>query len=63
MLEEITRKVQPPRALSVPYRLGFPLGEPGNPELQTAVVRAALALTARTDVPVFEPFRPPAGPA
>jgi len=44
VLPEITRKVRTPRALSVPYPLGYPLGRPNDVELQTRIVRAALAL-------------------
>jgi hypothetical protein len=54
MLPEITRKVRPPRALSVPWPLGFPLGEAGEPASQRKVLRALLALLLRTDVPVLE---------
>ncbi|MEO8585680.1 MAG: hypothetical protein ABI584_05935 [Acidobacteriota bacterium] len=43
-LEEITKKVRTPRALAVPYALGYPLGKPGDPELQTRILRAAFAL-------------------
>lgn len=44
MLREITAKVRTPRALAVPYALGYPLGRPGDPELQTRILRAAFAL-------------------
>lgn len=44
VLDEITAKVRTPRALAVPYALGYPLGEPGNPDLQTRILRAAFAL-------------------
>jgi hypothetical protein len=54
MLPEITARVRPPRALAVPYLLGYPLGEPGNRELQTRILRALLALALRSDVPVAE---------
>jgi len=46
MLPEITRKVRTPRALAVPFPLGYPLGRPFDPALQTRIVRAALALLA-----------------
>jgi hypothetical protein len=59
LLEGITRRIRPPRALSVPYPLGFPLGEPVDPGLQTAILRALLALVERTDVPVLANFSPP----
>ena len=57
MLAEITEKIRPPRALAVPYPLGFPLGEANNPELQTEVLRQLLALLERNDVPVLEDLR------
>ena len=54
LLREITEKIRPPRALFVPFPLGYPLGEPDNPELQTKVMRAAFALLTRDDCPVLE---------
>lgn len=54
LLEGVTRKIRPPRALAVPYPLGFPFGEPGNVGLQTAILRALLALVSRNDIPVLE---------
>ena len=54
MLPEITRKLRPPRALEVPYPLGFPLGRPNDPSLQRRILRRLLRLTARHDVPVAE---------
>ncbi len=57
MLEKITAKIRPPRALSVPYPLGYPLGEPNNPELQTEILRQLLSLVQRDDVPVLEKLR------
>ena len=54
MLPEITARIRPPRSLAVPYALGYPLGEPGNRELQTRIVRALLAMCAREDVPMTE---------
>ena len=44
MLKEVTRKVRTPRALAVPYPLGYPLGKPGDPALQIRILRAAFAL-------------------
>ena len=44
LLEDITRKVKPPRALLVPYGFGHPLGEPNNPELQHAIIGETLSL-------------------
>ncbi|MCU0234133.1 MAG: hypothetical protein MUE90_08925 [Thermoanaerobaculales bacterium] len=60
LLADVTRRIRPPRALAVPYPLGFPLGEPNDPGLQTTVLHALLALLARDDVPVLEPFHGPA---
>ncbi len=56
LLREITEKIRPPRALFVPFPLGYPLSEPDNPELQTRVMRAAFALLTRDDCPVLESF-------
>lgn len=44
LIEDITKKVKPPRALSVPYGFGHPLGEPNNSELQHAIIAEALEL-------------------
>jgi D-proline reductase (dithiol) PrdB len=57
MLADITAKISPPRALSVPYPLGFPLGEANNVELQTEILMQLLALLVRNDVPVLEGLR------
>jgi hypothetical protein len=53
---EISRKVGVPRALDVPWPLGFTMGEPNNAKLQRAVLIQALALTDRDDIPVLEAF-------
>lgn len=47
LLREIAEAVGPPRALLVPYPLGYPLGGPDDPALQRRVVEAALALLER----------------
>ena len=49
--ESITKRVKPPRALSVSYRFGYPLGEPNNPELQHAIIAEALALLVDKGTP------------
>ena len=49
--ESITKRVKPSRALSVPYRFGYPLGEPNNSELQHAIIAEALALLADEEMP------------
>jgi hypothetical protein len=56
LLREITSVIRPPRALFVPYPMGFPLGAPNDPALQHRVIAASLALLERTDVPVLESF-------
>lgn len=44
---------QAPRMLHCQFPLGRPLGKPGDAEFQLDVLRRALALTSRTDVPVL----------
>ena len=58
LLREITEKTRPPRALFVPFPLGYPLGEPNNADLQTRIMQAAFALLSRNDCPVLETFAP-----
>jgi hypothetical protein len=57
LLREVTSVIHPPRALFVPFPLGFPLGAPHDAALQHQVIRAAFDLLPRTDVPVLESFR------
>ena len=63
LIREHTDKVQPPRALWVPFDLGRPFGAPNEPEFQLDVLRAALALFDRERGPVLEdyPHDAPAG--
>jgi hypothetical protein len=58
LLHEVTGVLRPPRALFVPYRLGYPLGQPNHPALQHRIIAAALALLERNDVPVIVDFQP-----
>ena len=44
MLKEVTEKVRTPRALAVPYALGYPLGKPNDAALQLRILAAAFAL-------------------
>ena len=53
LVREHTEKVKPPRALFVPFPFGHPLGEANAPDVQTRVMRAALALLDESDVPVL----------
>jgi hypothetical protein len=57
LLPDVTKKVRPPRTLSVPFRFGYPLGNPHDRDLQRDVILSALGLLERTDLPVFEEFR------
>jgi hypothetical protein len=43
-MEPIMERVSPPRWLALPYPLGFPLGRPGDPDLQTRIIRRAFQL-------------------
>src|SRR5438445_13015349 len=56
LVREHTEKVKPPRALFVPFPFGHPLGEANDPELQTRVMRAALALLDEPAGPVVADF-------
>lgn len=47
-----TEKVQPPRALWVPFELGRPLGNPQDPVLQRRVLEQALSLLEVDEGPV-----------
>jgi hypothetical protein len=44
LLRDLAEKMRPPRALAVPFPLGFPLGAPDDPEVQRSVMLAALRL-------------------
>jgi hypothetical protein len=56
LIREHTQKIQPPRALWVPFALGRPLGLPGDPGFQRQVVLAALALLEVQKGPVLSDF-------
>ena len=53
LIREHTERINPPRALWVPYELGRPLGVPGDAEFQKRVLRHALGLLERTDGPLI----------
>ena len=44
LLRRVAEKVRPPRSLAVPFRHGYPLGSPGDAELQHSVIAAALRM-------------------
>jgi hypothetical protein len=56
VLMEITRLVDPPRVLAIDKPLGYPLGEPGNAEVQRGIMLAALALLSGDELPIFENY-------
>ena len=70
--DAIMDQVVPPRWLSVPFPLGFPLGRPREAAQQRSILRAALRLLnqegpgpARREwsPEQVDPTRPPEGPA
>ena len=60
LLREVAVAVRPPRALFVPFRHGYPLDSPGEPERQHAVIEAALRLLEDPSLtpPVLIDYRP-----
>jgi hypothetical protein len=50
LLRVVAEKVGPPRSLCVPFKHGYPLGEPDNPELQHKVIETALAMLEDPDI-------------
>jgi hypothetical protein len=57
LLREVTSVIRPPRALFVPFPMGYPLGAPNDAPLQHRIIAAALGLLEKNDVPVLEEFR------
>jgi hypothetical protein len=59
LLKEVALRVLPPRTLWVPFPMGFPLGEPGRPEIQKHAILAALELlTLHSTSPIIEDYCP-----
>ena len=60
LLRRVAEKVQPPRALFVPFRHGYPLDQPAEPRRQCLVVDAALKLIEDPDLtpPALVDFDP-----
>lgn len=56
LVREHTEKLNPPRALWVPFELGRPVGAPDEPAFQRRVIESALGLLARKTGPVLEDF-------
>lgn len=44
LLRDVAERVGPPRALLVPFRHGYPLDRPNDPERQRFVIESALQL-------------------
>jgi hypothetical protein len=62
-LKEVTVKMRTPRALAVPYALGYPLGRPGDAGLQSQILKAAFGLLeSRGPPPVLADFSEGASP-
>ncbi len=49
LLRSVAERVQPPRALCLPFPHGHPLGEPNAPARQHAVIEAALRMLEDPD--------------
>lgn len=56
LLKEVTSVIRPPRALFVPFPMGYPLGAPNDTALQHRVIAAALALLQERRVPALTDF-------
>ena len=54
LVREHAEKVQPPRALWVPFMLGRPFGEPNNSELQRNVIRQSFRLLNEQSGPILK---------
>lgn len=57
-VENIAKRVKPPRALIVPYRFGYPLGEPDNAGLQHDIIVETLSLlNEKSSPPILKKSR------
>ncbi len=56
LVRENAEALKPPRLLWTPFQLGRPLGAPGDATFQTDVIRHALDLLERADVPVLADY-------
>jgi hypothetical protein len=57
LLREVAQALHPPRALFVPFPMGYPLGAPHDAALQHRVIKATFELLDRNDVPVLADFK------
>ena len=60
LLREVAERMRPPRALLVPFKHGYPLHMPNDPQRQHAVIDAALKLfeAPALSPPVLADFLP-----
>jgi hypothetical protein len=56
LVREHTERINPPRALWVPFDLGRPLGAPDEAEFQNKVLLSALGLLEASDRPIIMDF-------
>jgi hypothetical protein len=58
LLKEVTKKLQSPRSLFVPFAHGFPLGEPKNSGLQQDILRRMFDIVQLKDceIPYIEHY-------
>lgn len=49
LVKSLATTLRPPRALCVPFRFGYPLGNPGDREQQKRVLKSALLLLETAD--------------
>lgn len=56
LLREVTEIIKPPRALFVPFKMGFPLGEANNSDLQLKIIRQAFSLLEKDFTPILTDF-------
>lgn len=56
LIREHTAKINPPRALHVPFELGRPLGVPNDAEFQRQILLSALNLLEAPEGPLLEEF-------
>ena len=62
LVKEHAAKVNPPRALFVPFPYGYPLGKADDAAFQHRVISSAFELLERPEGPVLEDFPEEAGP-
>lgn len=57
LLSDVTETIRPPRALSVPFRFGYPLGRPHDAKIQHEIISEALTLLSENELPILRSFR------